>query len=879
MIATKFRNTLFVLLFSFIAIPCFAQQITSNGVKTSLQGLIHFLENDYNYLFSYKEEDIQNLFVSPPRIADDVQSFLKTSLAPTDLTFELVKDNYIILTKKKVLSQSEIEAGWPTVCGIVSDASNETALAFASVYLKVAQRGTSSDENGGFEIKIDPTLEDSIVVSYVGYQEQKYAVVDLLNQPCKNIALSYFEFIEDFVVVREYLTDGVTLNDHGGVINLKPNQVGALPGQAEPDVLKTIRFLPGVISPDGSTGNLCVRGGTSDQNLILWEEIPIYHTAHYFGMISAFNPFIIDNASVYRGGFDANYGGRISSVIDLKSDGYNRYKTNFGAGINFLNAYTYGKFTTKNKKLSGLYSIRRSINDVWNSPTFESITKRIHQGVVLQFPTNGKLPESIRIKDQFNFFDSNAKLSYSFSDKDKVSIAALFANNNFESKVQDNMIMQEQSDTLNLESIGASFSWDHHWNSRFSSKATATYSDYHYKYDFEIKSLNDPNRKDGIKKNTIIEQQFHLSNSYTTERNQEIKFGYQINRYDVSYDIQKRLMNRDHAKDSNDNKANVQVLYATFNSNKTKKFGLDGGIRWSHFQKESDLYFEPRIRLWYQQNKNLNFYINAGQYYQFLSQLIEIQGDDSSIETPVWDLTGNREFPVLNSVQFVFGMVYDKKSWLIDFQSYYKKINGLSSLSTGFDEGLGTKNPGESPIQGIDLLIKKKWKNYRSWLSYSISKTDYKFPSFFDKDFPSPIDQRHTFHWVNAFHFGNFQCSIGWKLASGKPYSLIENYEIRVDQNNGQPDINYISPLVDSYNSENLPFEHQLDASFSYQFQAKGSPFNSILSLSLFNIYSQRNTYNRSFFIDNKPNENASLIYLNKVNMGFTPNLSFRVNW
>ena len=289
----------------------------------------------------------------------------------------------------------------PLFCGTVIDSFTRQPLPFANIFLKNTQKGTTSEENGKFQFRSTYGKKDSLIISFVGYQEKRFSAADFIKKDCPEIALNYFELGEDFVIVTEYLTDGISLGHKGASIELEPNKIGPLPGQAEPDVLSTVQFLPGISSPDGSASGISIRGGTPDQNLILWEDIPIYHSAHYFGMISAFNPYIINKVSVYRGGFGAEYGGRVSGIIDLKSEINSKEKPQFGAGTNFISAYTNGQFSVLKNKLSLVYSLRRSMTEIWRSPAFENITSRNHQGILVQNIDLNKLPPGINIQDEF----------------------------------------------------------------------------------------------------------------------------------------------------------------------------------------------------------------------------------------------------------------------------------------------------------------------------------------------------------------------------------------------------------------------------------------------------------------------------------------------
>ncbi len=871
---------LLIILLSFLGSTAFSQQrLIDLNIKdaSTLEEVITQLERNYDFHFSYKPEDVQDIkFTSLPK-KSNVDLFLKELLKDTYLKFDIIEKDYIVLIK--VITP---DPPLDFFCGKVIDSLSREFLPYANAYIKNTQKGSMVGEKGVFQFYSSYEKNDSITISYVGYKDRKFLASNYLKRDCPYIELSYLDHDDDFIVVTEYLTDGVTLENNGEALELQPNKIGSLPGQVEPDVLSTVQFLPGVSSPDGSASGLSIRGGTPDQNLILWEDIPIYHAAHYFGMISAFNPYIINKVSVYRGGFGAEYGGRVSGLIDLKSEVNPESKNNFGAGTNFISAYTNGQLSLFKNKLSIVYSARRSITEAWRSPAFENITKRIHQGILVQNVDLNRLPPGIRIEDDFRFFDTNFKATYRPTEKDEISLAWFYGDNDFQDLIRDDVVRQQQTDTLFLKNRGVNLSWNHKWRPGFSTKVQGMRSDYNYEYGYRLltEGNNRPN-KFGFKNSRIEEQQFRLLNTYQTASNHTFKLAYELVNYDVGFEISTASQNNPEAVEKKDLNSNLHVLFAAYNSPKENKIGVDLGFRVTSFEQEEQQCVEPRIRLWYNANKHLNFYANAGKYYQFLSQLIQIEGDNSSIETPVWALAGGREVPVLDATQYQVGFLFRKNKWLFDIQAYTKRTNGLTSLTSGFDEGISNKyHIGNSQVRGFDVLLKKSWKQYKSWISYSLGKTEYNFSTFFDKQFAGPNDQGHTLNWANMWTFGNLEFSLGWKMATGRPYSLIDNFEIRLNPPDVMGPRESIFALVKEYNSEKLPLQHQLDASIQYSFypKRKGN-WKGIVGLSLFNVYHQRNIYSREFYIKNQPNLPSRLEYTDKVNMGFTPNFVVRVEW
>lgn len=879
------RHLFFISLLLFFAKPLLAQDILMEWPSEELlmEELIVELESRYNLLFSYRQEDIQGVKVIRPKKTLPLRPFLETVLQTSELTYELVDDRFVLLSKR-----IETEKVPPTIqenkgiklCGIVIDSLVGDPLMAANIYHSNSLRGTTSHPDGSFILEIPAkSASDTIIVSYVGYQEEYLPVSRFKGGGCPEIPLSYYSFDENFLIVKEYLTDGILNGDNGTFTQLRPESMGALPGQLEPDVLNTIQFLPGVSSLDGSPAGIGVQGGTPDQNLILWEGIPIYHTGHYFGSLTAINPYLIDKVSVYTGGFGASYGGRVSGVVELESEVNPGRGNTLSVGTNLIQGFMDGQLVSKDEKLSMLYSLRHSTIGLWRSPHFRNISKRVQQGILVQNVDLNRLPDGIRINDDLSFFDTNIKLNYQLSSRDEISVAAFLASNDFENIITDEKREQTQVDTFMLQANGIHFNWKHEWSDRLKTNLSALHTDYGYDYTYQVfdNEQEAPNKL-GRKESNIQERQLHLVTDYQTNRQHLLTMGYQLVNYDVDFFVAKdQLEDRSGQRDF---LSNLHVLYAKIKTNPTNSVGAEIGLRFNHFEQISQQYLEPRVRVWYNFNDEINTYLSGGKYYQYLSQLIQFKGDHASIETPVWGLAGSDNVPVLDANHLQWGIVFRPNTWLIDIQAYLKTVEGLSSLASDFDENFTNRfHVGSANIQGLSLLLKKRWKNYKSWLSYAWTNIDHEFPTFFDEEFTASIEQRHRLRWAHMLTYGAFEFSLGWNISSGRPYS--DRFNFRVQPTLGSMgDREIVVPLEDEYNSLRLPAEHQLDASVVYNIQStnpRGT--NGLIGLSLFNIYHQRNVYNRELFIDDRPNMPPGLGYNNKVNMGFTPGFLLRLNW
>ena len=245
-------------------------------------------------------------------------------------------------------------------------------------------------------------------------------LVEGVNLPCRNIFLGLA--LVDFpkIIITEYLADGIDQNSADAHISIKPEKMDMLPGLTEADVLQSIQLLPGVSSPNETASGIFIHGGTPDQNLILWDGIPIYHSGHFFGSISAFNPNVVDDVKVYRGGFGPQYGGRVSGVIDISSTDNIPEQISAGIGINLTHGDAFAKIPLFKQKAALILSFRRSFTDLWQTPTFKQMSKKVFQGTKIEdSQEEAEDDDNLDLTQEFHFIDFSAKWIWQVSPKDR----------------------------------------------------------------------------------------------------------------------------------------------------------------------------------------------------------------------------------------------------------------------------------------------------------------------------------------------------------------------------------------------------------------------------------------------------------------------------
>lgn len=870
------RTIFLLILLCALTLKIFSQS-KSYSIKINNEPLINVLkevEKKYNLFFSYKVKDVKKVIVDLNSEASSINNLLQQLLTNTNLQFEIVEENFVVIKQKQASKTN-------TICGTVYDLKSKTPLPYANVLIQNTSTGTTTNEDGSFELKYEKTGDEQLSISYVGYDTKIIEASKLKNKNCPSIMLQMPKIKEAFLVITDYLTDGISVENNGAATNIKPQLTGNMAGLIEPDVLSTVQFLPGVAAPSSKASDIYIRGCTPDQNLIIWEDIPIYHTAHYFGMISAINPFIIENINVYRGGFNATYGGRIGGVVDLTSPNENTYKDNFGVGANMTHtqAYANQKFKLADKPSSITFSLRRSYNEIFETPTFKAYSYVSQQGLVFGENDLELIPDNkVDIINDFYFLDAQAKLSTQINTKNKLQIAGTFARNKFNDNIED--VKRLQTDSLLLSNIGLSAKWQHKWNNKLTTVVKAVTADYGLSY--QINVVDNNRRKkilDGKKNNTVSDKQLIIHNRYEAKKGQNFQLGYHLTNYNVNYSI-KQFNRKKDSIEERDSNANLHAIYLHFENPIENKIGIKAGIRASYYS-DTKIKIEPRVRIDYKLSKSLSVHSSYGLYHQVLGQVGVFKGDKFGFETSLWELfdNGKGSLTVQKSEMYQAGLIFKAKDWVIDLQAYKRIVNGISSRAYSI-ETIPDNHPenGSSNIVGIDILIKKRIGKLRSWLSYSLSKADLTFKiDEQETTFPSNYDQRHILDWSNQLRLNNWHLSAGFKISSGLPYTEMTGFEYKPEMpGNEFPNYN---PFYGPVNENKLPVTSTLNISANYQLKPLNQKWKANFTASVVNLLNTKNIYERSYIISDIATGIDKIEPIDKITIPFTPNLSVRFEW
>ncbi len=677
--------------------------------------------------------------------------------------------------------------------------------------------------------------------------------------PKKDSELNKTIQILEEVVVTNYLTKGISKTNNG-TIEVDAKTFDILPGLIEPDVLQIVQNLPGVISVDERISNINVRGGSNDQNLILYEGIRMYQSGHFFGLISAFNPYLTEDINLSKNGTSAKFGNGVSSTISIKNNDDIDQKFNAGLGGNLLSVDGFAKIPTSNKTELQL-SARRSFTDVLASTTYDSYFDRIFTDSELN-PSNN-INTLLSLDERFLFYDFNAKFLYDIDKTSKLRINVLNIYNNLDynqvfTTTENNF--QETRSSINQVSYGASLSYSKLWQNGINTSIQAYYSN----YDLDAENNDITNSQRLTQENKVEDFGMRLDVSKSINSSIKINTGYQFNEVGVT--------NFEDVTNPSFTRLIKEIIrtHALFGEvewySQSRNSYVRLGARTSYFEKLSKFLIEPRITF---NQKFLNYFrleILGELKSQSIAQIIDLQQDFFGIEKRRWQLANNNNVPLITSQQASLGISFNQNNLLISAEAYYKNVDDITSRSQGFQNQFQfTDDIGAYTVKGIDFLINKRFNDFSTWLSYTYSKNDYTYQNLNNGNpFPNTLDLRHVANASLTYNLDDFKVGFGINWHSGRPYTSPSEIQ---DTSNSV--IEYESP-----NSSRLGDYFRTDISAIYNFELS-KDVKAEIGASIWNLFNQTNIINRYYTFDS----DAAVVEINNRSLKFTPNLSFRLSF
>ena len=785
------------------------------------------------------------------------------------------------------LYDGKFEQDRTTISGIVKDKESGETLPFANVFVKDTNIGTTTNADGFFTLFDIPSETSTIQVQYLGYKVETLVLTpEMVKDKITILLMPDNNQLDEVVVSNDSGQQIVKINKSVSQISLSPKKLASIPNLGEKDIFRAIQLLPGVSGTNESSSGLYVRGGTPDQNLVLLDGFTVYHVDHFYGFFSAFNSGALKDIQLFKGGFPAEYGGRISSVMDLTGKTGNSNKLSLSAGLSLVSANATVEIPI-GEKANLLIAGRRSYTDILKSGLYNSIFDLYNDSN----QTNGNnLPnfngfQQNQTQPSFYFYDLNTKFSYKPSDKDIISVSVYNGEDNLDSSrenqntfgsgTEERTINSDIEDLLNWGNWGSSVRWARQWSDKLYTNVVGAYSNYFSQrkrindISIQLADSTNTNKSGLVEDNNLKDFTLRIHNEYKVNSKHSLEFGGQLTMNEVEYNY---ILNDSITVIDQKDKGLLKTAYLQDKWSPTEKLNIVGGIRATHFDVTDQIYYEPRLSVSYKVNDKVKFKGAWGKYYQFVNRIV--REDVTQGSRDFWLLANKENSPISFSQHFILGTSYEVDDWLFDVEFFEKEMTGLTEFSLRFQSALGTDPndqlffEGTGISRGVDFLIQKKVGKYTGWLGYTLSEVVHTFPDLSNNPFYSLNDQRHEFKIVNVLKAGRWDLGATWVYGSGKPYTA-PNGLYTITLLDGK-ETEYVS--IGEKNSLRIDPYHRLDLSATYNFNlgsGKGE-----MGLSIFNLYNKTNTwYNEFEVVDNQVTE-TNVNYI-----GFTPSLFFNVSF
>lgn len=730
--------------------------------------------------------------------------------------------------------------------------------------------GKSSAE-GIFIFDYKPRIDDKIEVYALGYKRHPITLNQILNTEKLSLQLTPATVYLEDLVIEDYLTEGISLDPIDQRISIKVADLPSLPGETDGDIFASLALLPGVSTPDNRPGNLFIRGSSTDQSLILYDNIPIYHRGHYFGTISPYNPKLVESVNVYRSGMHPRLGGRVGGAVEINSATELTQESSYGLGLNSLYATGYAKTALLKNKLGLAVAGRRSFPVTLSSPKLKAISDMVYDAT-----SADNLSINPEASDfQVLYEDYNAKLEIPINKNTKLSMTGIYAGTFTGYTTAVDSIKDKQVN--GFRNIGFNANLSTKVSKNVASRSSFTYSDYNVFFKqggkSQVKSLE--NLTD-----LSVNQEFEFGSMQSILFTSGFSFNYQ--NIDFLFRGIKSPVNQPAYPVSNQGLTDSYSLspYLSMLVNSIERLSLGIGVRGTYYTRKQDLAVLPRTYFSYDLSDRLMIKGSFGLYRQYLSQVKYLEFSGSGFDNELW-LLADDKIDFIKGSQSMLGFLLSLGTLVFDVEFYNKTANNVTySVDKRPENGFVFDN-ADQQTYGVDLFAKKKiFENADVWMGYTFSHIFLSFDSLKNVRYHSKYDQPHVFFIGGTLNKGNFSLSGNWRYASGlyaqSPEFLVaktsfDQMSAGIPKTPGRP------PIKSPFNGYPHRFKnvHTMDISASYKLPKKeGRPYQTTFGLSILNTYNQTNLTDQ---VTRAAEPSVLLVDRNAI--GFAPNLMLMVEW
>lgn len=737
-----------------------------------------------------------------------------------------------------------------TISGYVKEAGSKEALIGANIYETKLYKGTTSNQYGFYSLSLPASDTFNIIISYVGYKPEAKKIITRSNLriDAQLIASNILNEVE----INATRNDDNVNQTQMGVIDVPLRDIRNLPVlMGERDILKVIQLLPGVQQAQEGTTGFFVRGGNLDQNLVQLDEATVYNPNHLFGLLSTFNINSINNVQLIKGGFPAQYGGRLSSILDITMKDGNKEKFQAEGGIGILSSNLTVQGPLIRNKASIIVSARRSYLDL------------IQRAFIANSTT------------LYSFYDVNAKVNFELGEKDKLYLSAFQGRDNGSYTGANSL-----NYFIGFGNSTATVRWNHLFGNSLFANTSFILNSYNLGlstaqgnyYSLFYTGIKDINGKTDFTWTISPSHVVKFGGNYFYHTLFPATFSDQIPGDGNKVKLDPDRIQRRHS--------NEVAVYLNHEWNISPTVAINYGLRVPYYQTTRKTYtrLEPRATL----RVNLSKTTSAKASYTVMNQFVHaVPYSSASLPTDIW-MTSSTLVKPQNSRQYSFGIFknFSENLYEVSVEVYHKNMANQVLFKQGTQLNIQSDIEqqvtfGKGTSKGAEFFIRKNTGGLTGWISYTLSKTTQTFAELNDgKPFPFTYDRRHNLSIVGSYKLNErWSVSGDFVFRTGSAFTMPPG---RIPVSDGTLYDGWYYDFT-TRNNNRLRSYHRLDLSFSYKKQRTmfGRKYDSEWVFGAYNIYSRKNPYFVYVTVDSSQVPKAKQVSLLPIVPSVSYNLKF----
>ncbi len=765
----------------------------------------------------------------------------------------------ILFLSSNLLAQGQEKI---TISGYLTDITSGEALLFGNISIKNTTIGGNSNEYGFYSLDIPKGETVTIIFSYLGYNNVE---MDLNETAPRTINVKLDPegtILNEIEIVakksnsqREEVSSTQTSS-----INIPISQIKTIPSLGgEVDIIKVVQLMPGVAKGgEGGTG-MFVRGGDADQNLVLLDEATVYNIGHLFGFFSVFNPDALKDLSLLKGGFPAQYGGRLSAVLDVRMKEGNNQKFHAEGGIGLLSSRLTLEAPIIKDKASILISGRRTYID--------------------------QVFKTVGVKLPYYFYDLNAKINYKISDTDRLFFSSYFGDDVLsfdETDINDDDVEIEGEDDLDLNfgfKLG-NFTQTLRWNHIYHPKLFSNLSLIHTTFNYDINGRVGDNSVLVSSEIRDLGVKMDFAN-YRSEKT-KIRFGADMTLHQFRPNILSAKGNIAEFIDQKEGdklKTLEIALYGNYEFQAYEKLKLSTGLRLSSSAVKNKFYAnpEPRAAANYKLNENQSFKLSYSRMSQYMHR---VSSSTIALPTDLWyPISENVKPQSSNQVTLGYVQYFEKPNLSFTLEGYFKTMKNLIEYKEGSNlilndnfESLLLQGTGKS--WGAEMLLRRQSGRFNGWLAYTLSWSNRHFDQLNEgKTFYAKYDRRHNLAFVGNWEITKrLTFSAVWEFASGARFTPLQAQFLFPNASLTSIDL---IPVYSKRNEFRMSSSHRLDVNLVIK-NKRHKKFKSEWHIGAYNAYNRATPYSIRVQLDE---ETGELKYVQPGLFGFIPSIAYNFSF